>query len=313
MKSSIPFSLIEKWAEIEAANSVYGRYKCFLPDEIFQIYIARCIKNFSSYESIYSLLDGELGKTGYAVCCYIDEDSLHFNKKMGRLHFCFADNVSKKEKKAALTDVLHKAREAGFQHISSSVDTGDSLSLSILASLGFHVLDTKLTYIAHQPPSGLKRNSLYPVRRLASFDSEEAESIVSSVIFPSRYSNDPLLDPELVAGFYVKWLQSYFDNESAYAYVATSTGRAIAVGGFSPVSELAPLSLGRLLGNSLLACRPGFSGGGFSLLAKGLSDALIDYSAVELSTSYTNKSMRRLLEFYRCHLAGGSHSLRWMV
>ena len=244
-------------------------------------------------------------------------DADHFAMPMSRLQIFCSAGVDIADVRALVRDLLSNGFVQSGEHISAEVDIDDYISLNALLGVGFQIFDLRRTYCTNRMRQDIDfvrmRARVRPYREA---DHHAVMSLVEQVRFPSRFSRDPSISPDLAACMYEKWFSKLLaaHGSSANAVVYERHGEVIACGAIGEKDyRYAGVDL-RLRTGSLYAGRPDAVGAYTPVLYQLIVDALESHGLVDTTASMNNVTVCRVLEGFRSYKsAAASYSLAWRV
>lgn len=242
-------------------------------------------------------------------------DTEHFAMPMFRLQlFCSASA------KVDQVEMLVRRVLEGFgcqrgDHLSVEIDIDDYAGLNALVGIGFRIFDLRRTYCTNRMRQDIDfvrmRTRVRPYRKA---DYPAVMALVAQVRFPSRFSRDPSIPPELTAGMYEKWFGKLLasHSSSANAVVYERQGEVVACGAIGEKNyQYAGVDL-QLRTGSLYAGKADVVGAYTPVLYQLIVDALESHGLVDTTASMNNVTVCRVLDrFYKS--AATSYSLSWRV
>lgn len=138
----------------------------------------------------------------------ISEDKYNsevFGMKMGNIHF-HMDPVE-------LKFVLKKAKEQGFDHLSTKIDTGAKTLIHLLEQNQFLLMDTLVTYKFDFSKKTLKEmNHNCLLRDCIESDLSEVKNFTSKAFKIDRFHSDKTLEKSKSDLYYSKWFENSFNG-----------------------------------------------------------------------------------------------------
>lgn len=244
-------------------------------------------------------------------------DAEHFAMPMFRLQLFSSANAGARQVEALVRRVLDGFGCQQGDHVSVEIDIDDYSGLNALLEIGFRIFDLRRTYCTNRMRQDIDfvrmRTRVRPYRDA---DHHAVMALVGQVRFPSRFSRDPSISPDLAAGMYEKWFGRLLaaHGSSANAVVYERQGEVVACGAIGEKDyQYAGVDL-RLRTGSLYAGRPDAVGAYTPVLYQLIVDALESHGLVDTTASMNNVTVCRVLEGFRSYKsAAASYSLSWRV
>lgn len=147
-----------------------------------------------------------------SITIQFDEwNSFHFKKNMGNVSLNLFKEVEPDNLLDIMNDVVNKAKEKGFEHLTFKVDTNQKKIIQSLIKKQFLLVDTLISYIYD-----FKKVKLKDMEHKCSFrdpndqDIEILKDISKKSFSIDRFHSDPSLDNKLSDEYYEKWIENSY-------------------------------------------------------------------------------------------------------
>lgn len=303
--------------EALAAFSRYRRYPGFSAADVGTIARADAARALGDNGTAWLVKNSNGNQVSCAYLHAMDWDSNHFCMPMYRLEVLSSATATLDECTALITSLTASAALHKGAHLSVDVDIDDYNSLNALLFHGFEVLDLKRTYCTNRMRHDIDFVRMRSrVRPYQPHDYEQVMQMVRTTTFPSRFTRDRFIHPELTTAMYEKWFSLLLSaqGKTANAVVYERRGEVIGCGAIGEKCFSYAGLPHRLRTGSLYAGRPDAVGAYTPVLYQLIMDALESHGLVDTSASLNNVTVCRVLEGFRSYKSAATcYSLRKVV
>ncbi len=159
----------------------------------------------------------------------LEWDSEQFGIPAARLDFLQASGSyaeSRAEKQKLLASVLAQCREAGVQHLSTRVETGDFTAIHALEGAGFELIDGIQTF--QLSLDGNHASSPPGTRLFETKDLPQVLEIGRTAFIYDRFHADPALSPAVADWVHESWTRNCCSGKAADAVVVAEEEEQVA-------------------------------------------------------------------------------------
>jgi hypothetical protein len=242
------------------------------------------------------------GKT-YAVCAVkpLTWDTQHFGIPMAKLSVAASPCCSPENLEELLKDTLFASRkQPSGLHVSCEIDIDDYPCLNVLLDLGAKILDIKREYLCTSIKAVRAPKLLSRVRNYEAVDKPMVMHLLKSSSFETRFSRDPMLNPEKVSEMYRIWIEKLLDGSASdrVALVMEKNGEIQACGAIAK-TDLTMTGVGLQLMNGGVYISSRIGTGGYypilySLIANAEQLNLTSQTCVSLNNHPATKVLEKM-------------------
>lgn len=239
-------------------------------------------------------------------------DTQHFDMPMAKLSIAASPCCDHKNLENLLKDTLFASkRQASSLHVSCEVDIDDYPCINVLLDRGAKIFDIKREYRCTSIKAVRAPKLLSRVRNYEAEDKPIVMQLLKSSSFETRFSRDPMLNPEKVAEMYQIWIEKLLDGNASerVALVMEKSGKIQACGAIAKNDlSMAGVDLQLMNGGVYISSRKG-TGGYYPILYSLIANAEQCNLTSQTCVSLNNHAATKVLE----KMNVGTSSIRYAM